>query len=341
MNLKHIAARCMVGIGLASATLVPSSAYAQEITLRMGLINVPPTAYGTAAAQVPERIAKATNGRVKVELLPTLIPGGQLASAVRDGRIDMVAGVDNYLSGEEPRLNVGQLPGLIRSVEDYRKIYDAYLKDVVRDTWKTRYNATLLTHGLWFHNPLFSTKKIARLEDFAGIKVRVAAATTGDIMTKLGARPADVTFGEVPTALQTGVIDAVITEYGTAKLLNMGEYVKYMTVWDFGEWSSWSVVVNNQVWDRLPEDLKPLIQDEMLKLENERFDRYSEDALKIREELAKAGVEWVEISPEENERALDPASMKDVYETWYSRGGPEARETAARVAEILERKLPE
>ncbi|MGR3425083.1 MAG: TRAP transporter substrate-binding protein [Sagittula sp.] len=324
------------------AIALPAIAGAQEITLRMGLINVPPTGYGEAMAEVPARIEEATNGRVKVELLPTLIPGGQLASALRDGRIDMIGMVDPYVSGEEPRLNVGHLPGLIRTVDEYKSVYDQYLEGVVTEVWSERYNGHLLAHGLWYGVPIFTREPLDTVEKFKGKKIRVAAATTADVLTQLGAQPADIAFAEQGAALQRGVIDGVATAYGTATMLKLGEMAQYMALWQIADISSWSVVMNNAVWDKLPDDVKPQITEAMRSLTEDRFASYAENNEKKRQALMADGVQWVEISQAENDKALSPDVTGYVYDKWYARApsGVDAKAVAQKVADLLGRTLP-
>ncbi len=73
-----------LGLGL---LLAGAPASAQDFDLTLAMLPSPHTAYGAMIATIPDRIAKATDGRVKITLNDSLIGGPQIAPAVRDGRV--------------------------------------------------------------------------------------------------------------------------------------------------------------------------------------------------------------------------------------------------------------
>jgi TRAP-type C4-dicarboxylate transport system substrate-binding protein len=324
--------------------LVAFQTRAEEIKLRMAIINVPPTGYGEMMAEVPDRIKKATGGRVTVEVFNTLIPGNQLASALRDGRVDMIGSVDAYLGGEDPRLNIGHLPGLIRNVAEYKFVFDAYLENIVNESWNQRYNGTALAHGLFYNNPYYSNVKIEKLEDFKGLKVRANTSESAEMLVVVGAKPASIAFSEIGAGLQRGVIDVVAAEYGLAIMLNLQDVAQYMQDWDFSKQSSFGVIINNDSWEKIPDDLKAPIRETMRQMQEERFANYHPNNHLKRKVLTDGGIEWIQISESEKARAFTAENIRKIYEGWYNRAataGVDGRPILQRIAELLDRKLPD
>lgn len=316
-------------------------AVAQELKLRMAVIRVPPTGYGEAMSEVPKRIEEATGGQVTVEIFDSLIPGDQLASALRDGRIDMIGGVHPYLTAEEPRFGIGHLPGLIRDAVEYKFVLDAYMEDLINEAWNDRYNGTALAHGLWYESPHFSTEPLDELSDFEGKKVRSHNAEAAQVLAAVGAEPTRIDFSEVGPALQRGVIDAVSTEYGTALLLGLSDVTSYMQNWDFSVNMGWAVVINNDVWAKLPDEFKEPVRTALAEMQEEHFANYHAKNLAKRQELVEQGITYVEITDEQNQAVFTDEVTSAIYEDWYERSedvGFDGRAIVDRVRVILGRQ---
>ncbi|MFA7386791.1 MAG: TRAP transporter substrate-binding protein DctP [Thiohalobacteraceae bacterium] len=319
--------------------ITASGAIAQEVTLRMAILGgVGKSGYGVAMSKVPDAIYQATNGRVQVEIYDSLIPGPQLPNALRDGTVDMIGGVHVYMSGEEPRLGIGHLPGLLTNEKEYKNVLDAYMGELIAEVWDTRYNGHALTQGLWYEAPVFSNELIVKLEDFRGLKVRTHNYESAGMLTQVGAKPTQVPAGEMVNALQRGVIDALSAEYGSAVSLGVQDAAKYASLWDFSVNLGWTVVMNNESWASLPEDLQVQITEGMKNFQEERFANYIEETAAIRQEMIDAGIELVEVPETEQNRALSDENVTAIYDDWYARAadvGFDGKAVVQKVRDIL------
>lgn len=312
-----------------------TTAGAQEITLRMAILGgVGKSAYGVTMSQVPEAISKATDGRVKVDIYDSLIPGTQLANSVREGTIDMIGAVHVYLTGEEPRFGIGHLPGLLTTSEEYKTVLDAYMADLIEEAWDTRYNSHALAHGIWYDAPHFSNKPLKTLEDFKGLKIRTHNPEAAAMLTAIGAHPTQIAAGEMTTALQRGVIDALSTEYGSALSLGVQEAAAYASVWDFSVNLGWTVAINKNSWSKIPDDLKEQITQGMKAFQEARFAAYEGERAAITKEMTDAGVEFVPVAPEEQQKAFTEENVKGIYDGWYARAQSVGVDGPAVIAEI-------
>jgi tripartite ATP-independent transporter DctP family solute receptor len=161
---------------------------------------------------------------------------------------------------------------------------------------------------------VYSKKPIKKLADLKGVKLRVQQSDMFVSMTEaLGASPTPLPYGEVYTALTTGIIDAAENSmlsyqtsrhFETAKYYNLTEHSLLPSV----------VVFSKVVWDRLPEAERALIKQAakdsvpyMRKIAQER-------QVKAKEAVQAKGVQIV---PIENRDEFVKA-MAPVYDKYAS-----------------------
>ena len=87
------------------------------------------------------------------------------------------------------------------------------MRDMFDETVKGAHMLTLATLGL---RDLYGKKEIHKSDDLKGVKVRIQATATEDAMfPAYGAQTVHMPFGDVYTALQTGVVE--MAENGVKK----------------------------------------------------------------------------------------------------------------------------
>jgi TRAP-type C4-dicarboxylate transport system substrate-binding protein len=316
-NSPVIARRSL--LAAAAYGLLPSFASAETVNLRLAIIPVPGSFYTQTIQTVPNRIAKATNGAVKVEIFDSLIPGNQLANAVREGRVDMIGAIHPYLSSEEPRLTVNHLPGLIDSATEYRKALESGWSETMDNIWLTKYNAVRLMDGMWAPQGLWSRKPIHKVEDFKGLRVRVHNNETANLMTELGAKPTPISASEMLPALERGVIDAIFTSIDVANGAKFGSVATNVSLWPFSSVGGFAVLMNQDAWKKLPPNLQASIRKEMSAMQEEHFAHYADETGKLIATWKASKINFYEVPAAEAKRIYDPRYSKPVYDAWIKR----------------------
>ena len=295
----------------------PTPAGAQEKTVwHVGYLSVPKSGYQAMVDALPERIGKLTGGRVEIQTSATIVGPLQHLGAVRDGRIEAAAVPIPFYSGEAPVLNIGGLPGLFQSFEEYTKATDAVLFEAFDKIYREKYSAVHLAHGNCPGQVIFSKQPIRALSDFKGLKVRAHNLETSQLMAKFGAKPIAMPFGEFFPAIQRGVVDAGMT--GTMPGYGIGLYqvTKYINDWRIGYTVAWSVVVNKTAWDSLPADLRPKLAAEFKKIQGEYTTAINEETRKGLELNREKGMEIITPSSAELAKSRDPKLLKEVWDGW-------------------------
>jgi TRAP-type C4-dicarboxylate transport system substrate-binding protein len=328
-------------IALAGA-LLAAPASAQTIDLTLAVIPAPSDAYAKMTATVPDRIAKATDGRVKITVNDSLIAGPQIAASVRDGRVPMSAALHTYLAADEPRMGLFNLPGLIENMPEYKYVWDAFWGDDLAKIWLEKWNSVVLAEGTWCTQQLFTKEPIHKLEDFRNKKLRVHNPQTAELMNALGAKPVPLQLSEVMPSLERGVIDGLFTStcYGHGQ--EYWRIAKNVQNWSLGPLNGWAILVNKDTWATIPPDLQQKIRAEMHKLQHEAFYGYHGFVRAAMDDMKKNGVTFWVAPKSERDRLFDPKYTKPVYESWYKRAkavGFDGEAYVQRVREVLGKDL--
>jgi TRAP-type transport system periplasmic protein len=156
---------------------------------------------------------------------------------------------------------------------------------------------TVATLGL---RDFYGKKEIHKLEDMKGLKVRVQATKTEDaLIPAYGALPVHMPFGDVYTALQTGVVD--LAENGINVYLSNKHYEAGPVMSLSEHEANNSVVwVSDKVWNSLTPEQQGWVQaaaDEVgktqptkaLMLEHESLIKLEKVGVKIVKDVDKSG----------------------------------------------------
>jgi len=320
--------RWTLGLAIVAAAFASSPAAAQQTTWTAGFVNAIGSLYVETLKTVPARIEAATKGRLKIQLYDTLVAGPEQPAAVRDGRLDSSFAINPWLSAEAPYINPGHLPGLLTEVPVYHKMLDPLLRDETAKIWKSKYHAVQLISGVFEEQCLVSRVPLHTVADFAGKKIRITNTSAAALMSKVGAAPTAVPFGEILPALQRGIVDIVMTSIGTANGVGFHTVVKNVSIWKIGTVELWSFIVNEDAWNKLPADLKPVVQAELRKIEDEHYARYASFNRDNLETFAKNGM-TVYIAPQvERDKLFARENVDAIYEAWYAlneRAGTDGR----------------
>lgn len=294
---------------------------AQGADLTMGVLPSPNSLYTRMMEQVPERISRATDGAVTVNLNDSLVGGTQITASVRDGRVPMSGALHTYLAAEDPRMGIFNLPGLINNMAEYAYLCESFWCGDIETLWEERWNSVVLAEGAWCSQALFSKEPIRTLEDFKGKRLRVHNPQTAALMEAIGAKPAPLPLSEVPPALERGVIDGVFTStcYGNGQ-----EYWRLapnVQNWQIGPITGWVVIMNKNTWEGLSEEHRIAIQVEMDALEKEALYNFYSHVSAAVDEMEGEGVEYWTAPTSEVDRVTADEFAGASYQQFYDRAG--------------------
>jgi len=198
-------------------------------------------------------VEKATNGRVKLQMLPKApMAAAGTFDGVRDGLVDVSYVTASYTPARHPLPLLAELPGSGGSAEvnsvAYSRIHWKYLQQA------NEYKGVKLL-GVFTHGPgqMFSVKKpVTSVADLAGMKVRSGGGISEASAKALGASPLVKPAPESYELLSSGVADATFFPSESIKSFNLDKVVKHATYFPGGFYSSsFGFFMNEDKWNKL------------------------------------------------------------------------------------------
>jgi len=293
-----------------------------EFKWTLAYLPVTGTTYYDAALQLPDRIGKATKGRVQVTANGSLVPGTRMLEAVRDGDVQMSMVLSGYYTASQPLFTLVSLPGYSESFADLDRVMASPYGVAMREVFARDYKARELMFSAFCPQTVFSTKPVQTLEDWKGLRVRVNNSGTAVLANVLSAKPVSLSAGEVLPALQRGVVDAVVTDACWAYGAGFYTAVKHAAAWKLGSVVPWHVMVGQEAWAKLPADLQQAVEAELATMSKELRADYAAKVEALPKQWEAKGVKYHVVTEAESRKVLDPKYMGAVQDAWYQQAKP-------------------
>lgn len=269
-------------------------AHASEVTLRFHQF-LPPQANIPAKAIAPwaQKVERDSGGRIKVQLFSNMQLGGkpaELFDQARTGVVDIVWAVLGFTPGRFPKSEAFELPFTCGAAEACSRAFFEFVQKHAADEFKDVKVIALHTHGPGL---IHSKDPVTRLEDLKGMKVRGGSRIVNIMLEQLGATPVGMPATAVTEALSKGVVAATTFPWEVVPSLKVHELVKNHTGFT-GEQGLYTltfvVAMNRAAYDKLPADLKRVIDANSGIETSAQFGRVMDEGDKEAAELArKAG----------------------------------------------------
>lgn len=261
--MKHYAALISAA---ATMLVLGGTAFAQDITLRLHqFLPSQSTVPANGIAPWAKRIEDESGGRIKIELYPSMQLGGtppQLFDQAKDGVVDIVWTVLGYTPGRFPKSEVFETPFMVTTAEATSRAFQQYVEKYAMDEFANVHLIAVHTHG----PGLFHMKDpLTKLEDLKGKKVRGGSRIINEMLASLGAEPIGMPVPAVPEALSKGVIDGTTIPWEVTTALKTSELVHNHTGFagTRGLYTqTFALVMNKDAYNKLPDDLKAVIDKE-------------------------------------------------------------------------------
>ena len=223
-SMPNIPRRTLLGATLATAAFSsavraqPSTAIrgqqGKTATLKVGSSQATheQNAHGVFFDKFVTELAAKTGGEIGAVFYgdSQLGPEDKYTTQINFGTLDMM------LTGSDwtpivPELGVMTLGFLFKSMEQQGAVMDGSAGRQIEDIFKHKTKAEILGWGFNFGGRnVLSKKLVATPADLHGLKLRVLPSPTFvQTFRLLGAAPVPMSFGEIYTSLQTGVVDGL------------------------------------------------------------------------------------------------------------------------------------
>jgi tripartite ATP-independent transporter DctP family solute receptor len=310
-----------------AASFVSGRAHAAEFTYKLGHSTPAEHPFSVRLTEMAAEVLEKTGGRLEIQLFPASQLGGDndLLSQVRSGAVEFFPAAGLILASVLP---VTAIDGMGFAFPSYDKVWaavDGDLGKFVANEIRTKTNLVPMDKvwDLGYRQITNNVRPIVTAADLEGLKLRVPGAPAlVSLFQGLGVAPVSMQFGEIYTALQTGVVDGQENPFSQIDIGKFYEVQKYLAQSNH-VWNGFWMVANGDAWAALPEDIQQVVNTAF----NDKALLQRDDLAKLNQgladQLAAKGMEVSTIDTESFRAKLRDAGF---YQTWRDKIGGQAWE---------------
>lgn len=307
MTFRRTFLAATLGLGLAFA------AHAQT----MKAADVHPAGYPTVVAveNMGKKLDAATKGRIKFQMFPGSVLGGEkeMIEQTQVGAIQLLRTSLGPVGPVVPEVDVFNMPFVFRDVNHMRAVIDGPIGQELLD--KITASSARLVGLAWMDSgsrSLYTKKPVRKPEDLKGQKIRMMGNPLFvDTMNAMGGNGISMGYGEVFSALQTGVIDGA--ENNPPTLYTANHYkagAKYYTQTNHLIIPE-ILVMSKVTWDKLSPADQQLVKKAAREAQMEQRTLWDKATADYTARLKAEGVEFISIDNKPFYEATQP--VRDKY----------------------------
>jgi tripartite ATP-independent transporter DctP family solute receptor len=195
-----------VGCGAGS-----SSGSGSSVTMKLAHDSPLDFPYQVAAVWFKQQVEAKTNGRVKVQIYPNAQLGDEetMTNGLKIGSVDGIYLSTAPLTASTPEVDLFSLPFLFKDVDHAIRVLNGPVGDQIKTKVQSAIGAQLVGWGSVGERDMWNSKRpIKTIADLKGLKMRTQKSQIQiDTYTALGAQATPMSFSDLFTGLQTGVVD--------------------------------------------------------------------------------------------------------------------------------------
>jgi tripartite ATP-independent transporter DctP family solute receptor len=287
----------------------------ETFTLTIGTTVQDDSATGRALLEVfKPYIEEHSNGRIEVIVQNNSVLGSdrEIYEALQLNTVQASQGPLSTLANFDPDFAVCDLPFLFTSKEEAYENLDGEFGDALAATLP-QYGMRIIAYGEnAFRNISNNQHPVKTAEDLKGLDIRVMESPVNIATYKaMGTNPTPMAFSELYGALQNGTVDGqdngIVLTY-TNKLYEVQPYYTFT----HHLYAANAVVVSEEFWQSLPEDLQQVVTEasfEAMKFQRDLNTQLEDELVATME---AAGVTFDTLPDEEIAKLVE--ATKDVWD---------------------------
>jgi len=206
-----------------------------------------------------QKVEKDSGGKLKIQLFGSMQLGGKAPNVydqVKSGVVDLGWTLPGYNAGLFPATSAFELPFIGAPAHIVSPAIDAFLRKYGTKEWNA-------VHPIVFHSAGLSmihmkSRKVEKLEDFKGLKIRTPSRISSAALGALGATPVPIPSLKMTEALMHDVVDGVVAPWSIALAIRVIDVAKFHTETTLHE-PTLALLMNKQSYARLSPELKKVI----------------------------------------------------------------------------------
>jgi len=282
--------------------------------------------------------SKDSGGTIQIDTFPGgsmgKNPRSQLKLAL-DGVVDISWIIPSYTPGRFPDNGVFELPGLFNNVyESSNTVWRIFKKGMLRG-FENVYVVSLFQNHPYY---VFTKKKVSKLSDLKGLKIRAAGPVFGASIKAVGATPVGMPAPAIAENISRGIMDGSTLEFNGYYAFRIKDVARYTLQSSTGTGlfgtASLATVMNKKVFDGLPEKARKSIMKHSGQVTTDNFikvhDTFNTKLMKISDKNPDLHINRLSA---DDQKKFD-AKMAVVISEWASKSDRRKKLLAAVRAEV-------
>ncbi|MBR0564709.1 TRAP transporter substrate-binding protein [Azoarcus sp. L1K30] len=272
-----------------------------ERSLKLGIQNPKGHPAELGAQKLADIVSERSGGKIRIKVFAGGVLGGDQAtvSALAGGTVDMTALNSGILSSHVKEMGIYDFPFLFGNAQEADAVVDGPFGKALHAKLAEKGIIGLAYWELGFRNITNSVRPITKVEDIAGLKLRVIPNPINlDWVKALGANPVPLAWPEVYTALEQKAVDGQENPVTVIAANKLNEVQKYLTLTRH-VYNPQSVIISKKTWDTFSDAEKKLFSDAAAEASAYERKVSREQESSALEGLKKAGMQVTELAPAE------------------------------------------
>ncbi|TKD63355.1 TRAP transporter substrate-binding protein [Flavobacterium sp. ASW18X] len=248
-----------------------------------------------AMVKMGEDLEQLSGGKLKLEIYPSQQLGTerQCLELLQIGSLDMTKVSVGVLENFAPKMKVLGLPFLFRNREHAFTVLDGPIGQQLLNDGEQYWLKGLGYYDAGSRSFYTKEKPVNSPEDLEGQKIRVMESVTAmDMVRGLGGSPTPISWGELYTALQQGVVDGAENNPPSFYLSRHYEVCKYYSLNEHTMLPD-VLLAGTQTWKKLTQEEKGWLKEAVKKSVVYQRKLWLEAENEALEAVKKAGVEII------------------------------------------------
>jgi len=347
---KQLFAAAALSLCVSFVSAAPATAQdgLQKVTIRVSA-DIPPAPHPTALAMewFKTEVEKAfpKGSEVRNFYAGALYKDADAMVALGDNNLEIGWLLSGKTSAVDPWLGIIVQPGVLSTVAAVHELENLETGKMLLDRLRKRHGIEPFGFtDLSFAIGVSGKSRLLTLDSMKGRKIRTFAPAINPAVASWGANPVVMGFGDVPSALESGVLDGVVTSIGGWRSIT--EQTPYFTVAGIGTvtFDSYWVGASKDWWEGLNDPTKARLRELLAGAMNYQDEaNWCNDQFAIKSFEAKSsGDKGIYSATADEARPLQQAigngvadfikaSLPEEAGAWVDRYVKEGREAAARL----------
>lgn len=317
-------------IATAVASMLAMPAMAADVTMKFGHVGAPGSLFEATVNNFAACVGEKSGGKIEVQTFGSSQLGKdkELLQKLKLGQVDFAL-PSSVMSSVSDVFGVFEMPYIIKDRDHMRRVQGAMMDKFQGAANDNGYHIVGLAEN-GFRHITNNTRPINKPEDLQGVKLRTPnGAWRVKMFQQYGANPTPMSFSDVFTALQTGVIDGQENPYAQIASAKFQEVQKYLSITGHVYTPAY-ILTSSKTFAKQPADVQAVLTDCANDTQTFTYEKAAQLETDLLAVIKDAGVEV-----NEADKAAFIEASKLIYEGFAAEveGGQELIDTVMGLAQ--------